>query len=1194
MKIQEEKFSKLDHIVRVPTLLIGIGGIGGRIVSSVYDQLNVHDRSYIEMVVMDTNINDLSDVEEKGISCIQTSEGRIVQDYLKANPEYREWFPTNPLINRKNLIDGAGQIRAVSRLGALASIQAGNFKKLDHAIDNIKKNRGNNLESTMKVMIVGSITGGTGSGLGVQLPFYIRKTIAERAKISDILIRGLFLTADITEEKQQTTESKDAMYVNEYAFIRELNAFYKAQMVKDEDIKITIENYDKGEHNIGVSEDLRTANRIPYDFMFLIEKVDSKSTNIGGLETYETKAAKIVKNQLFSPVSSGQYSAEDNLIIPFVEKGGMNRYCGAGVSSAVYPRDEVERYCTLRFANNSVSQFWLRLDRDFEDANLAQQQMMATNSNLAPLKLSRYFIDRFDALSGESSEEATYYMTQLGREVREVERDKDGNVIKTVYVTESIIDSIDKYIASCKANIGLDTEKNRCAFTESDYSVYESAVANVKKMINRLTEYRASAVEAVENLSLTCSEEILPSGITAALKTPEKRRHSIYNVMKKRHPITNRYIIYKLLEVLPELKKKADDTLKTLATANPFAEDFDSKTDGTQTPVQAFENAKPGWIRRFVGDQILKQDDFNSAHYKSVLKVFESAVETEVAGIDAYITNKLKSNIYTSLIEKLTELSKIYEEFFESMKDIVEDREEEIRILERKYNKDNNRLVDGDWIVCADEICLKSIYSDVIRNAKVDVNAISDEVKESLYNELFEEMTKVLKKKLDANIDVGGYKSARNIFESGVLAPMKGEMLRFGRRYIDIGILEAIKKEYHANVVRKENNPDHYFIYKSEEEFIRFVMNKIFQLATPYISYSPLEKEQLPLAVTFAINEDVMKKEQGIEEGDCNYAAAADFFKIKDSYENTPIVDPAIDGNELTCYIAVYNLRIENLHFFKDGMRAHRAYTKRINDVVNKMYEMTESEDSYLLSVHPHLDKRWHNHAYLPLLNSESDVAESKRIRLAFLLSFVLDACKYIEHDDYGMCWTYKQRKTPPHPFYINNDEVIEKEGLDALLDGFHYNDVIKCDVLKRAAEIIHNDDVAELLTGTDETSIVNYSFVNLLCSVADIKEDSKERKISSIFDIIYFVYLRTKSIKEMCALVNVIAAYLYKYCYNFANGLRNETAKMLDAVVTKINNSSVQYKGAEKTAPRLYEFWNEVFQKENHEDLKNYLIMVD
>ena len=55
--MHEEKFSKLDHIVRVPTLLIGIGGIGGRIVSSVYDQLNVHDRSYIEMVVMDTNIN---------------------------------------------------------------------------------------------------------------------------------------------------------------------------------------------------------------------------------------------------------------------------------------------------------------------------------------------------------------------------------------------------------------------------------------------------------------------------------------------------------------------------------------------------------------------------------------------------------------------------------------------------------------------------------------------------------------------------------------------------------------------------------------------------------------------------------------------------------------------------------------------------------------------------------------------------------------------------------------------------------------------------------------------------------------------------------------------------------------------------------------------------------------------------------
>jgi len=1191
--MHEEKFSKLDHIVRVPTLLIGIGGIGGRIVSSVYDQLNVHDRSYIEMVVMDTNINDLSDVEEKGISCIQTSEGRIVQDYLKANPEYREWFPTNPLINRKNLIDGAGQIRAVSRLGALASIQAGNFKKLDHAIDNIKKNRGNNLESTMKVMIVGSITGGTGSGLGVQLPFYIRKTIAERAKISDILIRGLFLTADITEEKQQTAESKDAMYVNEYAFIRELNAFYKAQMVKDEDIKISVENYDKGEHNIGVSDDLRTANRIPYDFMFLIEKVDSKSTNIGGLETYETKAAKIVKNQLFSPVSSGQYSAEDNLIIPFVEKGGMNRYCGAGVSSAVYPRDEVERYCTLRFANNSVSQFWLRLDRDFEEANMAQQQMMATNSNLAPLKLSQYFIDRFDALSDETSDESTYYMSQLGREVRETERDEDGNFIRTVQVTESICDNINEYIENCKARIGLDDERSNCTFIESKYTNSDTVATSVQELINKIEEYRTAAKEAVENLSITCSEEILPSDLSAALKTPPKRKHSIYNVMKNRHPITNRYIIYKLLEEFEALKKVSDDAVKSVVGGQqPMDGDFGS-APGTQTVTEAFEMAKPGFIRRFVGQDLLRRKDFNTAEYNLVLEKFRKAVKTEVENIDTYVTNKLKSNIFGRLIDKLKELCEVYEEFFESMKDIVEDREEEIRILERKYNKDNNRLVDGDWIVCADEICLKSIYSDVIRNAKTDVNAISDDVKENLYNELFAEMAKNLKKKLDANIDVGGYKSARSIFESGVLAPMKDEMMSFGKRFIDLGILDAIKKEYHANVVRKENEPKHYFIYNSEEEFTRFVMNKIFQLATPYISYSPLENEQLPLAVTFAINEDVMKKEQGIEEGDYNHAAAAEFFKIKDSYENTPIVDPAISGNELTCYIAVYNLRIENLHFFKDGMRAHRAYTKRINDVVNKMYEMTESKDAYLLSVHPHLDKRWHNHAYLPLLNTESDIAEGKKIRLAFLLSFVLDACKYIEHSDYGMCWTYKQRKMW-HPFYINNDEVVEDKGLDALLEGFHYNDVIKNDIISRAGEIIHKDDIEEPLTGTDETSILDYSFIKLLCSISDIEEGDAERRISSIFDVIYFMYLSTKDVNEMYALVNVIAAYLYKYCYNFANGMRYETAKLLNSVVEKINNSSIQFAGAKTTAPRLYEFWNEVFQEENHEELGKYLIMVD
>ena len=42
------------------------------------------------------------------------------------------------------------------------------------------------------------------------------------------------------------------------------------------------------------------------------------------------------------------------------------------------------------------------------------------------------------------------------------------------------------------------------------------------------------------------------------------------------------------------------------------------------------------------------------------------------------------------------------------------------------------------------------------------------------------------------------------------------------------------------------------------------------------------------------------------------------------------------------------------------------------------------------------------------------------------------------------MCWTYRPVKDMPHPVYVNTDEVVEDQGLDSLLEGFHYNDVIK------------------------------------------------------------------------------------------------------------------------------------------------------
>jgi len=269
---KDAKYIDKPHLVRSPTLLIGIGGIGGQIVHGVYDAMSDYDRSRVEMLVMDTNINDLGAFEGTGIHYIQTSENKTVQGYLEANSEYAGWFPVNPLINAKNLSQGAGQIRSVSRLGALASKAEGRFQPIEDAVDRMLINHGDTLERAARVMIVGSATGGTGSGLGVQLPFFVRNVLASK-NVPNVLVRGLFLMSNLTEGVQDTDAKKKAVNVNGYAFLKEINAFYHAQMSPAEENVLSVEEYVPGIRMLtDGGAKLASAAPVPYDFLFLVEK----------------------------------------------------------------------------------------------------------------------------------------------------------------------------------------------------------------------------------------------------------------------------------------------------------------------------------------------------------------------------------------------------------------------------------------------------------------------------------------------------------------------------------------------------------------------------------------------------------------------------------------------------------------------------------------------------------------------------------------------------------------------------------------------------------------------------------------------------------------------------------------------------------------------------------------------------------
>ena len=104
--------------VAAPTLFVGVGGTGCKIVKKVADLCAPAEKENINFLCLDTNVNDLVDVAngKSKIYWVQTSNTQTVGSYLDYDEEARKkWFPKNAVMYDKTVSEGAGQVRAISR-----------------------------------------------------------------------------------------------------------------------------------------------------------------------------------------------------------------------------------------------------------------------------------------------------------------------------------------------------------------------------------------------------------------------------------------------------------------------------------------------------------------------------------------------------------------------------------------------------------------------------------------------------------------------------------------------------------------------------------------------------------------------------------------------------------------------------------------------------------------------------------------------------------------------------------------------------------------------------------------------------------------------------------------------------------------------------------------------------------------------
>ena len=153
--------------MNAPTLIVGLGGKGSEIALRVSKMVSEEQRQRIGFAVFDTDVNELSEIKRKNpfVHTIQTSTKLSVGEYLDIDTHARDtWFPVNAILNSKTLTEGAGQVRAVSRLAFETAIRAGKMEELHRAIEDLYKLEGSEYQQALRVIIVSSLAGGTGSG----------------------------------------------------------------------------------------------------------------------------------------------------------------------------------------------------------------------------------------------------------------------------------------------------------------------------------------------------------------------------------------------------------------------------------------------------------------------------------------------------------------------------------------------------------------------------------------------------------------------------------------------------------------------------------------------------------------------------------------------------------------------------------------------------------------------------------------------------------------------------------------------------------------------------------------------------------------------------------------------------------------------------------------------------------------------
>lgn len=971
-------------------LMIGLGGTGGRVLKTLYKRLNNTEKENANCLYFDLDKKDTGAAVENGVKTVRISSADNVLSIAEGlgEEDVFQWLPNGDaekVFLTSGTDDGASQYRYKSRLCFSRFLKKQN-NELETALRDLVA-VGNNIAGEIpRIMIVSSVAGGTGTGSFLDVALYIRKFFRDHNQ--DVVIMGLFACPSLF--KAVVTDDSDhskykAMKANAYAAVRELNAMNVSvsggagiESAYGKKVNIAIHTGSEGDlfnsKEAIFSTDATAYKNKPFDLMYFID-----GTNVDGYiftdpKEYENLMADVVYTRFFSALEGDIRSGESNELSSHAQYPTAI-YGSSGYSEIRYPYKDVIRYLAKRKTCDEIGRKWSFAENKWKEYCQRRQQAAEQVHGFWRPEDGERRRNFTEILTRESAEKGSelYFLKNV------LALDENGISARVTAYLDEIGDAC---AITEDAPYGLKAIKDVKAQDDSirgtlrklrntDESYLETFSSAVGKMKSEFKKLEGVLMKAAENQSIMLSSAILDpkaepgntqddkinlgTGLLTGGKDGEGRSFV--------HPLAARFFLCQLRDKIGEdFSGEKSNRMERYLRELDLLFDEDPSDNDDYTLDDEIRYLSKRWFKG-KAEKLGKQD----------LEEYITAVEGTVEKMFREATKHLLSEAFRFIVPRLDALIAEYEGFFENVDQYRATLSNEIRNEQEKVERANDRL----FYVGASENSNKYLYEKdpLVRNVLQDnVGIIHSAEGEGIYRGLLKRALRkadgTLTGKDDHYDDFGTiFKTVIDIYSGSLEEKVQS---------LKTDAFSAMLKEVCGDLgIAVEDIPEGENRVRVETE-IKTEINDLLYRAKPMIQYSRHNRDKY-----FSKENDVSNTYAYLSVSKNTAGAIESFYgslhkaAVSWGLSADPRVNEGNSDYSINCFSIIHCLQPTQITIFNEDNAGslYRCYEEKVQKALQ----------SGLLSMSPHIDKRWHINGMLPFISQKLEISWREKVAKAFL-----------------------------------------------------------------------------------------------------------------------------------------------------------------------------------------------------------------